>query len=102
MLFHHISHLHFVFLQSEPILINEQEKERHKGMKDRIKRRTKKRGGKHKQAKYRISSNFFFCSQSVNPQSNWEKKENRETLGFANITQNITLSLLLKLIHQAN
>lgn len=62
----------------------------------------KKGGGKHKQAKYRISSNFFFCSQSVNPQSNWEKKENRETLGFANITQNITLSLLLKLIHQAN
>lgn len=101
MLFHHISHLHFVFLQSEPILIKEQEKERHKGMKDRIKRRTKKRGGKHKQAKYRISSNFFFAlSQWILRATG--KKRKTETLGFADITQNITLSLLLKLIHQAN
>lgn len=61
----------------------------------------KKKGGKHKQAKYRISSNFFFAL------SQWilrvtGKKRKTETLGFANITQNITLSLLLKLIHQAN
>lgn len=44
----------------------------------------------------------FFCALSQWILRVTGKKRKTETLGFANITQNITLSLLLKLIHQAN
>lgn len=61
----------------------------------------KKRGESINKPNIELVVTFFFALSQWILRVTGEKRKT-EMLGFANITQNITLSLLLKLIHQAN